>query len=114
METVDVFVGLNGHQHFAAIDLMGQWRLHQNAIYFRAFVKTFDDAEQITCRDVGWGRDFFTVDAEIRAGFYFIADVYFGARVVADEDDGESGRPGEPCYAGSQALKDSIADQFSV
>jgi hypothetical protein len=73
-----------------------------------------DDGEEIGRRKIGGWSDFLAVDAEIGACFDFVANVDLGSGVVANEDDGESGRSFEGGDAGSEGEENLVAYPLAV
>src|SRR5271165_5398297 len=114
MKAVDVLIGPYAVQNAAAIDLLRQWHLDQDAIDFAALIQAFDDAEEVLAREVLGRRDLLAVKAEGFAGFHLGAYVDFGSRVVPDEDDGEAGSALQPRDAGLQFGQDLVAHPFAV
>ncbi len=106
METVGVLARVDRFEHPARIDVQRQRHLHQNSVDIVAGVELVDEREQFFGRDRFRRRQFFTENSQLCAGFDLVADVDFGAGVVADQNYGESGRTGEATDARSQLRQD--------
>jgi hypothetical protein len=92
--------------------------LHEDPVNLLKFVERAYKGEQIVGGRGFRRSDSFAVDTEFVAGACFIADVDLRSRVIADEDDGESGRAAfglkEPLYAWAALRLDLIADEVTV
>src|SRR5580704_6701835 len=87
MEAVNVFSGVDGHQHFFCVDMRRQWQLHQNAVNFVAVVEVMNQSEQCSSRRSFGRRVLLAVDADFLGGFDLTANVDLRRRVVTDEDN---------------------------
>src|ERR1039458_5267995 len=91
MKSVDVFGGVNRHQHFLCVDLSGQRQLHEYSVDIFAPVDIFHERQQFGGGG-GFGRgQFLAVDADFLAGFDLPAHVNLRSRIVSDQHDRQSG-----------------------
>ena len=84
MESIDVFLGRHGQQNAAGIDLGGERKLHQNTVDLRTPVQLGHNSEKIFSRTRHGRGDGFVVNAELAGCLGLVADVDFGARIVAN------------------------------
>ncbi len=114
MRTIDVFFRRHAGRHAASVDVRRQRGLDKNAVDLRPLVQAAKDGEQIALRDAGGRSDFFAVNAQFAASFFFMADVDLGRRIVADEHHGETGRPRQAADASLERGEDPAAHQLAV
>ena len=117
VKTIHIFGGRHGQQNTFAIHLARERKLHQDAIDLHARVQPFDHGEQLFGGNGIGRRDGFGVDAEIPAGFDFIANVNLGCGVVAHQHYRQAGQAPlrrERGHARFEVVHDLIANAISV
>jgi hypothetical protein len=91
MESVNIFVGEDGVEHAAGVDVGGEGELDEDSVNVVAGVEAVDEREHFVGSG-GVGRsEEIAEDAELFAGANFGADVNFRSWIVAGENGGEAG-----------------------
>src|SRR5438105_996882 len=91
VKSVHVLRRVHRHQDLLGINLSRQRKLNQDAINFVPAIQFKNQFQQVLSRNCFRWRKLLAVDTYFFAAFHFAAYVDLRCRVVADQDDGESG-----------------------
>src|SRR5579883_1964302 len=117
MKSVDVFIRFDAEQNAAAVHLLRQWHLNQDAVDLGTLIQPLDNAEEFSSRDVFRWRDFLAVNSEFAAGFDFAANVNLRGRIVPHQNHRQAWRPrarGNFRDARPQLGKNLLADPLAI
>ena len=90
MKSIDILARIDGVEHGAGIDLLGQRKLHQDAMHILVGIEFRDQRHQIRLRHVLRQLVIERSHRGIDNGFRFRADIDFARRIVAREHHGKS------------------------
>src|SRR5262249_49736312 len=118
VEAIDVFFGRDSEEDALRVDLLRQRELDEDAVDFGAGVELAYQREELFGGDGSGRADGLVVNAEFVRGFGFAANVDLRCRVIADENDAQTGWAagvGEDALNTGAALGfDLIADTITV
>ena len=110
MEAVHVLLGVDQAQAAVGVKAGGQGKLEQQAVDVVAFAQLADEVFELALGDVSFRAPDPGDDADLGAVLFLVADINLGARVVADQDHGQMGRPAVFPTQGVHVLLDLLAD----
>ena len=99
VEAVHVLGGIDGAGHQRGLDVVGQRKLHQDAMHRRVGVEALDQAQKLLC--VGLGREAVleALHADLARALGLGADVDLARRILAHQHHGEARHDAEALQA---------------
>ena len=91
METINVFLGINGIQNLVGIDLLGQGELDQYAVELRVLVQLLNLGEKLLLGGVLGENYCLRVDTQLLAGLALGRDIGYRGRVLANAHNDQTG-----------------------
>ena len=91
MESVDVLCRVDGLQHGVLVDVVRQWKLHQDAVNAVVVVQPLDRVQDVLLRCRAGQPDRLGHHSGLLGGPLLVANVHRGGGVVSDEHHGKTG-----------------------
>ena len=91
VEAIHVLIGADGHDDFSVINMFGHRHLNQNAVYTFICIQFIDQLQQFfLCGCLGQHMRN-RLNAYGCASLFFIAYIYLGSGVIADQNNSQTG-----------------------